>query len=428
MKEIKKIASGAFARNLRLAKLAYGSGVKLWSASKEEGLKSILDSVVGGQAHKLVNELGLMKGSVMKVGQMLSLYSEAFLSKELQAVLRQLENQSFYLSWEEIQKNLPSEFLEKLDFESKPIAAASLGQVHKAKIKATGEVVAVKIQYRGVRKAIDSDINTLRLFLNILDLLPKDQDFSNIFEEVKMMLLQETDYLHEAKYQKAFRNKVEQVSENIYVPRVYDEFTNEQVFTSEFIDGINPRDWVDTSPSQELVDQLGKDYFEIFFKEIFSWSMVQSDPHPGNYLIQKLPDGKTRWVLLDFGATKEVSEKLQDTYKAFIKSAIYQDRDLFVQTLESAGFVQSISEDTYPLLWDYLACLGEPFQSGQYDWKTSDSADRILKILPKMIRKLSSKKPPGETVFIDRKIGGLYFMLKLIGANFDPTAISKKYC
>ena len=166
MKEIKKLASSKLGRNLKMLKLAAASGKNILFSSDKD-LKGKLQSLLSAEADKIVNELGLMKGSIMKVGQMLSLYSGAILPKEITDILTQLENKSYFLAWDEIQKNIDNSIKEKLELDETPLAAASLGQVHKGTIKETQEDIVIKIQYKGVRQGIKNDLQVLKMFLKI---------------------------------------------------------------------------------------------------------------------------------------------------------------------------------------------------------------------------------------------------------------------
>ncbi len=422
MKEIKKISSGLFSRNLKLLKLAYGTGKEIVK-NRTEGIKEQLESAVGSQVDQLINEMGLMKGSIMKVGQMLSLYSDSFLPKELQEQLSKLENQSYFLGWDEIKKNIPSHFFEKLEIEEKPIAAASLGQVHRAILKETGEVLAIKIQYKGVRKSIDNDILTLKLILKLSKVLPKEQDLTSIFEEVKRMLYQETDYILERKHIEMYRQAVSD-SPLYYVPKVYPEFSTDSILTTEFIEGIPLRE-IDES---KMPKDLKVAFYELFFLETFKWGIVQTDAHPGNYIIQLDSEGiPYRWALIDFGAIKIVDENLRQRCYNFIKSALDNDFDLFLGTLFDEGYLNEDINFDRNLLKQYFEVVREPFDFDEFSWGDSDIPERIMKLAPKIIKEISIYKPPGDSVFIDRKIGGVYFISKLIKSNFSPKEITEKY-
>lgn len=424
MKKINKIASGRFSRNAKMLKLALSGGKSfLFKGDKE--LKEKLQDLLTSQSHKLVNELGLMKGSVMKAGQMLSLYAETVLPPELQNILSKLENQSFYLSWEEISKNLDPLLLEKLHIEPEPLAAASLGQVHRAKIVESGEEIVVKIQYKGVRKAIDSDIKTLKLLLRLSGLLPSAKDFSFVFEEVKEMLLQETDYVHEAGCAARFGDHLEN-DPRFRAPKVYPEFSSETVLAQEFMRGQSLREAnKEGNLSQDERDELGKSFFELFLLEALEWGFVQTDPNLGNYLIGRNDQGPL-WILLDFGASKELDASLKSMYRDLLFAVFRDNFEGFVEALVKYGYLRENSFNK-ELLKEYYDVISSPFKGAVYDWGASSIAQDAMKKAPRMIKEVSINRPPKDIVFVDRKIGGIFFVLKTLGSRFDPLEIVEKF-
>lgn len=415
MKKINKLATGTLKRNYKLLKLAASSGMKAIKNSDLE-LPGQIKEVLSSQTHKFVNELGLMKGPVMKMGQMMSMYSETFMSSELKEIFSTLENKSFYLSWEEIQKNIPKDLFDHIDIEETPIAAASLGQVHCGVIKSNHEKIVMKIQYNGVKKAINNDLRVLKILLNSMKLLPRDKDFSKIFAEVSNMLHQETDYTKELDFSIRYKDLL--ASNNIfYVPKFYSEFSSEKILVSEYIEGISIREFVKEADSV-VRNELGRCFFDLFLMEIFSWGIMQTDAHPGNYIIQE-KDEQWRMVCIDFGACKDISSDIQEMYFNFIKAVYLKDENLFYETLKSQNFIDSAKEHDLTLLWEYLDIMHEPFEQEEYDWTNSDIPDRLMKMAPKIMNEYALKSPPGDGVFIDRKIAGVFFILKILGAKFS---------
>src|SRR5690606_25890327 len=142
----------------------------------KEDLALKIQKTLGKNMELLSDELRMMKGSVMKAGQMLSLFAGDILPPELKHLLTQLQSESHYLDWEEIKKQINPKILSEIDFDIEPFAAASIGQVHLGVVKKTGEKVAVKIQYPGVKKAIDHDVTMLKLLIRMTKMLPKSID------------------------------------------------------------------------------------------------------------------------------------------------------------------------------------------------------------------------------------------------------------
>lgn len=423
MKEIPKIKSGLFGRQLRLLRLGIGAGAKLLS-ERPEDIPGALRATLSSEVDRLVNELGSMKGPVMKMGQMLSLYSADFLPPVLQSILAKLEHQSYFLSFSEIRKNIPDEIAQKLEIEETPLAAASLGQVHRA--RRGDETLALKIQYKGVRRAIDSDLKTLRYLLKLGRFLPKFGDLDPLFEEVREMLYLESDYQRELLHTQSFK-KLLAGNETFYVPEVYPELSSDKVITFEFVEALGVREAAEVL-SPETKNALGEAILELLFQEIFSWKLVQTDPNPGNYFLRE-SDGKWQWVLFDFGATKEIDDSLRALYAGFIRAVVEQDAEAFIELLQKRQYIEadSLSVEAQALLEEYLLILSGPFNQGVYDWGASDVYERTLRILPRLLKEFTLKNPPKEVVFVDRKIGGLFFLLKILGAKFDPARVLATY-
>ena len=415
MKPLKKIKSGFLSRQISVGKLSLKTGVDFLKTMKESDYKKRLESILKDNVSSITGELHVMKGPIMKAGQMLSMYAGEILPDEARELLKSLENQSFYLEWDEIKKEIPYALLKDLEFEKNPLAAASLGQVHLAKVKSTNDVLAVKIQYRGVRKAIKNDVKSLRFLLKTLKLLPKTDNLDELFDEIKEMLRQETDYENELSCLVEYKEKLGS-SSCFKVPKAYSEYSFENVLALEYMEGISLRDEAFLSISQDKRDLIGHEFLKLFLLELFDWGIVQTDAHLGNYLFDPKDE---RIVLLDFGACKRADENFLKYYREILKAAYELNRDLFFKAAEKLNYFD-LENSNKDLLWTYFSLVGAPFESDDlYDWGTSDIPDKILKLLPRVLRETKLKSPPGDAVFIDRKVAGVFFFLKHIGARVN---------
>ena len=163
MKKLSKIKNGFLSRNSGLLKLAVKSGVSILRNS--DAPEKVLKSLIGKDVEKFVSDLSHYKGSITKAGQLLSLYGEYYLPSELNTYLRKLQASTHYLEWDVIKEQIPVQYLADLDIAKTPLAAASIGQVHKVKLKEQSQEYVMKIQYKGIDKAIDTDIFFLKLLL-----------------------------------------------------------------------------------------------------------------------------------------------------------------------------------------------------------------------------------------------------------------------
>jgi predicted unusual protein kinase regulating ubiquinone biosynthesis (AarF/ABC1/UbiB family) len=436
-----KIKSSTFARGFSLAKLTVQAGASLAGHGVTTILKNKLDKeaswqdLMKSQAASIALELGHLKGSLMKAGQMLSMYGEHFLPPEANKLLKSLQHDSPPLKWSAIEpilkKQMPAELLAELDVQKESLASASMGQVHRARIKATGEEICLKIQYPHVDKAIESDLKALKTLLNTLKLLPKELNLDALFKEVREMLQQETDYELEARLTQDFYARLEG-DDRFIVPKVYPRYSSSKILATSYEEGVQPDSDLVQNLSQERRNELARSYLDLYFKEIFEWGVVQTDPHSGNYKIRVNTSKKDQIILLDFGATREYPEDFMIPYRRMVKGSLYNDQQL----LRSAALqLKFISAGDKPRLLELFEnfCLEtvEPFityddprntlgqidADGNYDWKKTDLPQRLSKKVFQIAREFSLRTPPREIIFLDRKTGGVFIFLSILKAK-----------
>ena len=403
MKKINKLKTGIISRNLAFAKLATKIGKDIYFSKKEE-IDKKLTEVILKRSSVLKDELGELKGSFLKAGQMLSMYTQDLLPKEFQEVLSELSGQTSYLNWDLISKQIPFNVIEDFDIEKDAFAAASIGQVHKAYRE--NKEYAIKVQYKNIEKLIDTDLWILKKLINLLKVVPKSYNFEEVFKEIKAMLLNEMDYEKERHFTRKFKDLVE---EDYIVPQVYDEYCSKKVLCFEYINGETVDTYLKKATPQHK-ESLAKSFFQLFLKEIFSWKILQSDAHPGNYLIKD-----HKWVLLDFGATKEIQDLL---YERLIHALFTQDRALLERTLRDHG-AMNMEETDLDYFWSYCLIISEPLQNRVYSWKTSNIVNDVMLKSKDLVKKVKFHRLPSENIFIDRKIAGIYFMLKKLEADLN---------
>ena len=417
MKELKKIKSGFLSRQFGIAKLAIKTGTSLYK-NKDLDLKSQLKNSVEKYATDIVDELGVMKGSFMKAGQMLSLFGGSFLPEEAHKVLKSLENKTSFLSWDKISKQVPKEWLEELEVTHTPFAAASLGQVHMAKYK--DNVYAMKIQYKGVGKAIKNDIRALKIFLNTLNLIPKEIDLTEVYKEIEQMLKKEVNYLEEIKSTEKFSTLLEDFP--IYkVPQIHHSFSNEKVITLEFLEGHSLNDLEDLNLSQDQRNYLGREFMRLLFLEIFVFEEIQTDAHFGNYILITEPE--LRWGLIDFGATKSPPADFIKSYRQLLINLSKRDRDGFITLLIEMNYLSKDKSSDLDLFWEYANVIGAPFYDEEFDWGEANIADQMYSYIPRIAKSISIGNPPSHSIFIDKKIAGVYFILQKLKSKFNVNQV-----
>jgi predicted unusual protein kinase regulating ubiquinone biosynthesis (AarF/ABC1/UbiB family) len=265
------------------------------------------------QAKQVRQELQSLRGPIMKLGQALSMQTH-FLGPEMIEELSALQMQAppMHPSLMRVQfKGALGKYPEEVfrSFDPEPFAAASLGQVHWAVTK-SGEEAAVKIQYPAMREAIESDFQALRAAGFAARLTGHLKE--SVIREVERGILEETDYVNEAKNIEYFR-KVLAPLDFVRVPKVHHELSSGQVLTMSRVPGLRLQDLLKTKPSQELRDKLGAGLTRLFFFQLFRAQALHADPHPGNYLFNN--DGSIG--LVDFGCVKYLKPEVAPCYAQF---------------------------------------------------------------------------------------------------------------
>ncbi len=302
-------------------------------------------------AEDVADTLGAMKGVLMKVGQMAS-YVDEGLSPTVRRTLSRLQDSvppmGPELAAQVIQDELgapPDQLFARWD--PLPIAAASIGQVHRA-ITTDGRVVAVKVQYPGIAEIITADLDNVRLLRRLLRISSPELDVDELLAELRERVLEELDYRLEAEHQRRFAGYYAG-HPTIHVPRVVDELSARRVITSELVDGA--RFTEAATWSQEERDLAGESIYRFVFRSLYELHSFNGDPHPGNYLFH----GAGRVSFVDFGLVKRIwPNDLRPIVGAVRALCIDRDQEGFRRGLEDAGFLRRaapVSTETVVEQW-----------------------------------------------------------------------------
>ncbi|MCS0444289.1 ABC1 kinase family protein [Vibrio diabolicus] len=377
---------------------------------------------------RLTDQLAHLRGAAMKLGQMLSMDAGDVLEPELADILSRLRSNADPMPAKQLNGVMESSLgtswkAEFLSFNFKPIASASIGQVHQA-YSDTGDNLAVKVQYPGIRKSIDSDVNNVGTLLKVVGLIPESVDYKGLLEEAKKQLHDEADYTREAQFAIRYHDALKE-HPHFVVPKIHTESCSDSVLAMEFIDGV-PIEHI------EHYDQSTRDFvmhslLELLFRELFEFKMVQTDPNFANYLYIE----STRQIgLLDFGATREYSERFSTGYRQAFASVMNNDEQGLNDALEQIGFFsQTILPDQRQAILDLVKMACEPMLVDEpYDFKASGLAQKLREA--GTILSMEQEywhTPPADALFLHRKIGGMYLLAARIGAKVNIRQLVQPY-
>ncbi|MDX1501894.1 MAG: AarF/ABC1/UbiB kinase family protein [Thermoanaerobaculia bacterium] len=365
-----------------------------------------LDNLVKN-ALRIVETLGEMRGAAMKVGQMLSLH-EGLLPPEVNAVLSRLQREAPRVPPEvmryEIEGSLGAPIEELFEeFEEEAFAAASIGQVHAARM-ADGRRVAVKVQYPLIREVVTADLKNMKTLFKSLFSLVFDAGFEPLWEEVRDRLLEELDYEHEADNIRRLADLHADVPE-IVIPHVVAERSTDRVLTMELVEGLSPAEAAGDGVTQELRDRWGQVLFEFQMRGLLAHRMMHTDPNLANFAFRE--DGRV--VVYDFGSVKRVPAELARRYGQ-LAAALLDDRRAEIPGILAA--IGATRGDGSPLdlevLDPYVDLLAEilraepPYTFGE----DPELYDKVMALGMQNWAQATDMRFPRDVIFIDRSLAG----------------------
>ncbi|ELJ9743166.1 TPA: AarF/ABC1/UbiB kinase family protein [Vibrio parahaemolyticus] len=377
---------------------------------------------------RLTDQLAHLRGAAMKLGQMLSMDAGDILEPELAEILARLRSNADPMPSKQFNSVMVNALGEQwksafLAFNFKPIASASIGQVHRAYSDA-GDNLAVKVQYPGIRKSIDSDVDNVGTLLKIVGLIPESVDYKGLLEEAKKQLHDEANYEREAQFACRYHEALHD-HPHFVVPKIYPEMSSQSVLAMSFIQGT-PIEKI-ANYDQETRDFVMHNLLELLFKELFEFKMVQTDPNFANYLY--LEQSK-QIGLLDFGATREYSERFSSGYRQAFSSVVNDDEQGLNDALEQIGFfAQSIKPEQRTAILDLVKMACEPMLINEaYDFKASGLAQKLREAGTILSMEQDYwHTPPADAIFLHRKIGGMYLLAARIGAKVNIRRLVQPY-
>ena len=356
----------------------------------------------------LKSALGNLKGPVMKVAQILATIPDA-LPDEYVEELRQLQSNAPSMGRLFVKRRMSAELGKDWQnsfnsFNQEAVAAASLGQVHKA-ASLDGKTVACKLQYPDMNSAVEADLKQLRLAMSIYQRYDNAINASEIYKELSARIREELDYIREGRNMALYRLMLAK-EETVHVPDLIETASTDRLLTMTWLDGVPVLDFIKNNPELEMRNLVAKNMFRAWYVPFYLYGIIHGDPHLGNYSIR--PDGDIN--LLDFGCIRVFPP-------TFVKGVIDLyiglrdgDEELAVNAYRTWGF-ENLDRDTIDVLNHWARFVYSPLMEDKVrriqETNSGVYGKEVVEKVHKELRRLNGVKPPREFVLMDRAAIGL---------------------
>ena len=392
-----------------------------------------------GNVRRMTDKLSHLRGAAMKMGQMISLDSGDFLPPELIEIISTLRDQANFMPARQLDKVLKEEWgpdwrRQFKWFNPRPIAAASIGQVHKAMTR-DGQELAIKVQYPGVAKSIDSDVDNVMTLLKVAGFAPPELEMDKLLDAAKRQLHEEADYTREGEQMRLYGERLADVP-GFVVPRLHEELTRGSILAMSFEEGL-PIEKLEDEPAEKR-DAIFGNLLRLVTRELFDFGVMQTDPNFANF---RYRPSTGELILLDFGACRPVDPAVSNGYRAMLKAGLEGNRDEVREATLDAGFMMPIVVEKHP---ERVNTMIDIVIDQMREDKPFDFADRdFIYVLREEGFAIAQDKdtwafPPIETLFVQRKVSGMALLgtkLKAkvnvrritedVLANTEPMAVEK---
>ncbi len=424
---------GRLARLGQFARLAgsvaggvVGEGARRLAEGERPHLRDLL--LTPSNVGRVADRLSHLRGAAMKLGQIISMDAGDLLPAELTAIMARLRDSAHHMPPAQLLKVLVSEWgpdwrTRFQRFDLQPIAAASIGQVHRA-IARDGRELAIKVQYPGVSDSIASDVDNVATLLKMSGALPKGLDIAPLLSEAKRQLSEEADYEREGQQMMLFERLLADTPE-VVVPTLDPQLTTSRILAMTFLPG-RPIETLETAP-QAARDAAMRTLMTVVLRELFEFGVMQTDPNFANYRIQ--PD-TGRLVLLDFGAARPVEPATAAGYRQLLRAGLSGDRAATRTAALSAGFIGPAAVARHGAHVDAMidVILGELGRPGLFDFGDR----RFVAALRDPGMEIASDSaswhlPPTDILFVQRKISGTALLAARLKARIDIRALVQSW-
>ena len=422
MKTLNKIPTGKLERTSSLLKAGAKVGVNYIKyygnkITKDKNEEAALKELNEDNASDIYDSLKELKGSALKVAQMLSMEKNIL----PQAYVEKFSLSQFSvppLSGALVKKTFrkyfgknPEDIFDQFTPES--VNAASIGQVHKA--KKGNKNFAVKIQYPGVRESISSDLKMVKpIAMKMFNI--KKEGSESYFQEVENKLFEETDYDLELKRSQEISEKCSHLP-NLQFPKYYPEFSCERIITMDWMNGKHFSEFTKQNNSQENLDKIGQTLWDFYLYQMHILKQVHADPHPGNFLVS---DDK-KLLVIDFGCIKEIPNDFYQPYFELAKNENLNNPEIFREKLYQLEILRSddsVQEQEFftKLFYEFLELFTRPFNADNFDFsdenffqEIADLGQRYAKLSD--MKGMNTNRGSKHFIYLNRTFFGLYNMM-----------------
>ena len=402
------------------------NGLAQWGKGQRPMMKDLL--LTPRNISRVADQLAKMRGAAMKVGQLVSMDTGDMLPPELAQIMARLRDDAHFMPPAQLKQVLnaqwPANWINQFKtFDVRPIAAASIGQVHKVTLK-DGRDLAIKVQYPGVAKSIDSDVANVAALIRMSGLLPKGLDLAPYLAEARAQLHEETDYIREAAQTKRFADLLAEQPQFV-VPKLVDDWSTSQILAMSFEPGIAVEEAA--NESQEIRDQIATHLIALTLREIFDFGFMQTDPNFANY---RYRSDTGRIVLLDFGAARDISAPVARQYRRLLQAGLKDDAAGIQQIAQEIGFIDHATARNHctqvitMIRLVMKALQDEPLVDfGKVELSQRLQAEGIALAEDGFV----PPPLPIEVLLLQRKFGGVFLFASRLGARVDVVGLLRPY-
>lgn len=401
------------------------NGLAQFSQGQRPNMRDLL--LTPRNINRVAEQLAQMRGAAMKIGQLMSMDSGEILPPELAQIMARLRNDTHFMPPAQLKQVLNTQWSDQWlksfkRFDVRPIAAASIGQVHRAQLQ-DGRDMAIKVQYPGVAKSIDSDVANVGALMRMSGLLPKGFEIAPYLEEARKQLHEETDYAREANQLEQFAALLSDRSRFV-CPQLHRDWSTREILSMSYVSGL-PIDETLHLP-QNVRDSIAERMIELTLEELFDFGFMQTDPNFANFLFDPETD---QIVLLDFGAARTIDPQIAGQYRALLAAGLEGDRLEIARVAQDIGFFAQDTQDIHrDQIVDMIAFVFQTLsRSRPFDFDNNDLSARMQAMGMTLAESGFVPPPlPIDILLLQRKLGGMFLLAKRLGARVDAATLLER--